>query len=132
MDIYKKLYEEAEATYDEIGKLEVGSEQHVKAVNCANNMVGVLNEHDRIVLEKRKLDVEEAKLDIELAKLKSENQFRWVPHVITGFTTALTLGMYAWTVLSERKFEAGGHMLTSEAGRTSRRALLSLRDMIRR
>ena len=132
MSVYTKLYEETQHQYEEIGRMELGSDEHVKTVNCANSMTDRLLDRDRLLLEERKLDIEERKLELEQEKLQNERRGKWLPHVITVVTTGLCIGTQVWTVLSERKFEAKGLMLTSEAGRSSRRSLLSLVDKFRK
>ena len=128
MSVYESMYQEAQNHLDEIGKMEFGTEEYVRTVNCTNNMVDRLNEHEKLAIEQKKLKLEERKLEFEKEKLKSDKSGRLVPYIITGVTTAAGLAAHIWTVLSERKFEAGGHMLTSEAGRSSRRSLLSMVD----
>ena len=132
MSVYGKLYEETQHHIDEIGNMELGSDAHVKTVNCTGSMIDRLNEHRKIELEDRKLDIEERKLELEQARLKSEKRGRLVVNIITGVTTVGTIGVHVWTVLSDRKFESGGFMHTSEAGRSSRKTLLSLVDKIRK
>lgn len=132
MSVYGKLYEETQHHIEEIGTMALGSEDHVKTVNCTTSMIDRLNDHQKIELEDRKLDIEEKKLDLEAAKLKSDNKGRLVLNIITTVTTVGTIAVHVWTVLSDRKFESQGFMHTSEAGRTSRKTLLSLVDRFRK
>lgn len=132
MSVYGKLYEETQHHIEEIGTMALGSEEHVKTVNCTTSMIDRLNDHQKIELEDRKLDIEEKKLDLEAAKLKSDNKGRLVLNIITTVTTVGTIAVHVWTVLSDRKFESQGFMHTSEAGRTSRKTLLSLVDRFRK
>lgn len=132
MSVYGKLYEETQHHIEEIHDLELGSDAHVKTVNCTTSMIDRLNEHHKIELEDRKLDIEERKLELEEARLNSEKRGRLVVNIITGVTTVGTIAVHVWTVLSDRKFESGGFMHTSEAGRNSRRSLLSLVDKFKK
>lgn len=132
MSVYGSMYEEVKNHIEEVGRMELGSEQHVKTVNCANGMVDRLIERDKVRNEERRLDIEERKLELEEARLVSDNRGRLVVNIITGVTTVAYVATHVWTVLSDRKFESGGFMHTSEAGRTSRRNLLSLMDKFRK
>ncbi len=132
MSVYGKLYEETQHHIEEIGTMELGSDAHVKTVNCTASMIDRLNDHQKIELEDRKLDLEEKKLELEKAKLKSDKKGRLVLNIITSATTVATIGVHVWTVLSDRKFESEGFMHTSEAGRNSRKTLLSLVDRFRK
>ena len=132
MSVYRTMYDEAQNHFEEIGKMELGSDEHVKTVNCANEMIDRLIERDKIANEERKLDIEEQKIDVELAKLQSDNKNRKLTMGITLFTAVMYVGGHVWTVLSDRDFEAKGFMHTSEAGRNSRRNLLNLLDKLLR
>lgn len=130
MSVYSKMYDEALNHYEKIGRMELGSDAHVKTVNCANEMMDRLIERDKIITEDRKLDIEEQKIDVEMAKIKNDSKNRKFTAVITAITTATYIGVHVWTVLSDRKFEAEGFMHTSEAGKSSRRSLLNLVDKL--
>ena len=130
MSVYSKMYDEAQNHFEEIGRMALGSDEHVKTVNCANEMVDRLIERDKIANEERKLDIEEQKIEVELAKIASENKNRKLTIAVTLITSALYIGGHAWTVLSERDFELKGCMLSSEAGRSSRRNMLNLLDKL--
>lgn len=132
MSVYKKLYEETKNHIEEIHDMELGSDQHVKTVDCMTSMIDRLNDFKKVEIEERKLDIEERKLELEEARLASDKTGRLVVNIITGVTTVGTIAVHVWTVLSDRKFESGGFMHTSEAGRNSRRTLLSLVDRFKK
>lgn len=132
MSVYRSMYEEVENHISEIGKMELGSSEHVATVNCTNSMIDRLNECDKIKNEERKIDIEEKKLELEEARLASDQRGRLALNVITVATTVGYVAVHVWTVLSDRKFESGGFMHTSEAGRSSRRNLLSLMDKFKK
>ena len=125
MSVYRSMYEEVESNIGDIGKMELGSEQHIATVNCVNSMIDRLNECDKIKNEERKIDIEET-------RLASDQRGRLALNVITVTTTVAYVAVHVWTVLSDRKFESEGFMHTSEAGRSSRRSLLSLMDKFRK
>jgi hypothetical protein len=130
MSVYKTMYDEAQNHFEEIGKMQLGTDEHTKAVNSANGIVDRLLERDKIASEERKLDIEEQKIEVELAKLASENKNRRATIAVTLLTATAYIAANVWTMVSERDFEKAGCMLTSEAGRTSRRNLLGLLDKI--
>lgn len=132
MSVYKTMYDEAQKHFEEIGQMQLGTDEHTKAVSCANGMVDRLIERDKIINEDRKLDIEERKIDAEFAKIVNDAKNRKLTIAITALTTAAYAGIHVWTVLSDRAFESNGFMHTSEAGRNSRRSLLSLVDKLLR
>ena len=125
MSVYRSMYEEVESNIGDIGKMELGSEQHIATVNCVNSMIDRLNECDKIKNEERKIDIEEKKLELEKARLASDQRGRLALNVITVTTTVAYVAVHVWTVLSDRSFAAECFMHTSHAGRSSRRSLLT-------
>ena len=130
MSVYSTMYDEAQNHFAEIGKMELGSDEHVKTVECANSMVDRLNERDRIANEDRQLELKEREIELEYARIESEKRGRRNTTVLTLITFAGYAGLQVWTLLSDREFEAKGLMNTSEAGRTSKRNLLNLVDKL--
>lgn len=130
MGVYNTMYDEAQDHFEKVGKMELGSDEHVKTVNCANGIIDRLLKRDEIANEERKIALEEQKIEVELAKIASDNRNRNIATVVTLITTTAYVGVSVWTILSERDFEKAGYMLSSEAGRTSRRNLLNLLDKV--
>lgn len=119
------MYEEVMDDLKEIKKMEVGSDQHVKAVGVANSMLDRLGEFQKIENEKKRLEIEERKSLIEAARLESEKKDRNFKNGITIGTTLLSTGVYVGTVIASMRFEQG-YTHTTEAGKSSLRALLNL------
>lgn len=130
MSIERTMYEEALKEYDEIGRMELGSEQYVKTVQGANSIVDRLNETDRVELDKRKLEVEEEKIKLEQCKLENEKQDRFWRNIITIGTFVAGAGITIWANVDSKRFELEGTH-TTEAGRTSQRKLLSFWDKMK-
>lgn len=118
MDIENTIYDGAQKTYEEVQSLEIGSEQHAKAIQAANSMVDRLNEMKKIENENRKLDLEEE-------KLKSDKKDHLVRDIITVGLNVLFVGVTIWANVDSKRFEQG-FTHTTEAGKSSSRTLLNL------
>lgn len=125
MSIERLLFEEAEAQLQEIHKLQVGSDESVKAINAVNGMVDRIHEAEKIKSENRRLDVEERKNDIEERRVDSE---RIVRKAEIAYKLLIAIGYAAlegWAHVSSKKWEEG-YTQTTDSGRASTRNLLSL------
>ena len=125
MSIERLLYEEVESQVQEIHKMQLGSDECVKAINAMSGMVDRIQEAEKIKNEYRKLEIEERKNDIEERKVESE---RFVQSMRNGITIAIAV-IYAtvevWAHVSSKQFEQD-YTHTTDSGRTSTRNLLSL------
>lgn len=130
MSVETIMYEEARKEYEEAGKLELGSDQHVKTIQAANSIVDRLSENMKIENEARKLDLEERRLEIEEQRLENDKKGNLVRNVLTGAMFVLSTGVTIWANIDAKKFE-GAFTHTTEAGRNSTRKLLSLLDKIK-
>ena len=127
MSVENVMYEEAKKEFEEVGKMELGSEAYVKTVQGANSMVDRLNEAAKIENETRKLDIEERRLDIEEKKNEVEKKDKFIKNAISVGTSVLYVGVTIWANVSSKRFEQG-FTHTTEAGRNSTRKLLGLLD----
>lgn len=127
MSVERTMYEEAQKEFEEVGKMKLGSEEHVKTTNAANAMVDRLNEMEKIKVEHRKLDVEERRLDIEEKKADNDKKDRFIKNCLTAGTFVASTAVLIWANIDSKKFE-GAFTHTTEAGRGSERKLLSLLD----
>lgn len=130
MSIERTMYEEAEKQFVEIGKMELGSDQYVKTVNGATDIVDRLNELEKIKNEKRKLDIEEKKIEVENARLDRSDKADLFKNVMTGVTFVASLAVTVWGYVDSKRFEQG-YTHTTEAGRASTRKLLSFLDRVK-
>lgn len=125
MSIERLLYEEVESQMQEIHKMQLGTDECVKAINAVGGMVDRIQEAEKIKNESRKLEIEERKNDIEERKVESE---RFVQSMRNGITIAIALTYAAveiWAHVSSKAFEQD-YTQTTDSGRTSTRNLLSL------
>lgn len=129
-NVERAMRDEANKEFEELGKMKLGSEEHVKTANVANSTVDRLNEMEKINIEHRKLDIEERKLDIEEKKLENDKKNNLVKNVLTGTIFVVSTGITIWANIDSKKFE-GAFTHTTEAGRGSERKLLSLLDKVR-
>lgn len=127
MSIERIMYEEIQKEFEEMGKMELGSEQHVKTAQVVNNTMDRLNKIDEIKNETLKLAIEERKLDIEEERIELEKKENLFKHLMTGTMFVLSLGVTIWANLDSKAFETE-NTHTTEAGRASTRRLLSLLD----
>lgn len=125
MSIESVLKDEVLNELESVRKMELGSDQHVKTVGAVNSMVDRLVESLKLDNEKKRLEIEERKSLIDAARLESEKKDRNVKNVITIGTTLLYTGVMIWANIDSKRFEQG-YTHTTEAGKSSSRALLNL------
>lgn len=125
MSIESVLKDEVLNELESVRKMELGSDQHVKTVGAVNSMVDRLGESLKLDNEKKRLEIEERKTLIEAARLESEKKDRKAKNVITIGTTLLYTGVMIWANIDSKRFEQG-YTHTTEAGKSSSRALLNL------
>lgn len=125
MSIERAMRDEVMNELKEVGKMELGSDQHVKTVGAINSMLDRLGESQKLDNEKKRLEIEERKSLIEAARIESEKRDRAVKNGITiGTTLAFALIQIGANIASMR-FEQG-YTHTTEAGKNSSRTLLNL------
>ena len=124
------MRKEALDEFVEIGKLEIGSEKHLKAVQAVNSVVDRLNKIEEINIEKEKLEIEREKIEVEEQKLNNDKRNSLVRNVLTGATFVIATGVTIWANYDSKKFE-GAFTHTTEAGKNSERKLLSLMDKVK-
>lgn len=130
MSVENVIREEASLEFEEIGKMELGSDAHAKAVQAANAMVDRLNESDKIENEKRRLDIEERRLDIEERKVENDRKLGLIRNALTFATFVGSVGVTIWANIDSKRFEQG-FTHTTDAGRSSSRSLLNLLDKLK-
>ena len=125
MSIERAMQDEVMNELKEVGKMELGSDQHVKTVGAINSMLDRLGESQKLDNEKKRLEIEERKSLIEAARLESEKRDRAVKNGITIGTTLAFLGVQIGANIMSMRFEQG-YTHTTEAGKNSSRTLLNL------
>jgi hypothetical protein len=124
------MYDEVIDEFVEIGKMELGTEQHLKAIQAANSVVDRLNKAEEIKVEREKLEIEKAKLEVEEQKLDHDKRNSLIRNILTGGTFIIATGVTIWANYDSKKFE-GAFTHTTEAGKGSERRLLSLMDKVK-
>ena len=127
-EVKRLATEEVANEYEEMGKMKLGSEEHVKTAQVANGVMDRLIKLDEIENERRKLDNEEKKLRIEEERLIHDKKVDWAKIWVGVATTASTMAAWVWANNNSTKLELGGHMHSTEAGRSVNRKLLGLLD----
>ena len=106
MEIKERLSEEFENELEDIGRMEVGSEEHKLAVDSVTKLA------DRI---------------IEIKKLEDEKKDRFVKNAISIGTFVGSAAIYGLAFIVSTNFERIGSF-TTEGGRISVRELLKLKS----
>lgn len=127
-ELEQAYYEEVLSELEEISKMELGSDAHVKTAQVANSMIDKLNEAERIKNEQKRLENEEQKLAIEAEKNEIEKRNNLIKNVLTGAVFAVSTGITIWSNVTAMRFETSGHLHTTEPGKGSTRKLLNLLD----
>lgn len=125
MSIERAMRDEVMNELKEVGKMELGSDQHVKTVGAINSMLDRLGESQKLDNEKKRLEIEERKSLIEAARLESEKRDRAVKNGITIGTTLAFLCVQIGANIMSMRFEQD-YTHTTEAGKNSSRTLLNL------
>lgn len=130
MELIRVMQEEVTTEIEELGKMKLGSEEHVKTAEVVTKLC------DRIIeLKKFELDVNKAtddvdakttSLRIEAEKAKFEKHDARVKNGIAVGTTILTLGVTVGATIYSWIKEDGGTM-TFTAGKEAMRSLLKFR-----
>lgn len=131
MSMYEKLHAEAVSEIEEVGKMTLGSDDHVKTVQAVNGMADRLIKWKEVENESRKLDIEEKKNEIEEKKLESTKKQQFIDTAVKVGTTVLYVGGLALVLVLDNQLETGGFQRSSDMGQTTKRKLLSLTDKIK-
>lgn len=125
MSIERAMRDEAMNELKEVGKMKLGSDEHIKTVGAVNSMVDRLSEYEKIANEKKRLEIEERKTLIEAARLENDKKDRAIKNGITIGTSVGFILVNVGTVIASMRFEQG-YTHTTEAGKSSLRTLLNL------
>lgn len=117
-DFEQVMVEEAQAEFEEAGKMALGSKEHEATVKTATMITEQLNEMNRIKNEAKKLEIEEKKAKNDKFKVIVDGTVKVGTTVLAG---ALFLGAY----VMDRKDDRDGILTTSERGRQAKRSLFS-------
>lgn len=115
MKIEDMIVEEIKSEIEEIGKIEVGSDTHEKAVNSATKLMDRHIKMKELEIEENKIYLENERVELEKKKVQDEKHDRWVKNATVIGTT---VGGALITVVFARyayRFEEYG-TITTKAG----------------
>lgn len=128
MSVKTLLAEEFKSEIEEIGKLEVGSEQHKAAVDSATKLVDRIIELEKFESDRVTKEInQKTDTDLKLRQLEDEKKDRFTRNCITVGVTAAQLTAAGLAFVMSMNFEKEG-TLTTEGGRSSLRQLLKFRS----
>lgn len=131
MDVLEKAELEANFELDQLGtKLEVGSDEHKKAMSDAVQLIDritelkkVENERERLRLDeakmeadKNKADIEQQRVDLEREKHTAERKHNIIRYVLDGLAIAVPAGITALGLFLTYNIEVDG-VQASQIGR---------------
>ena len=128
MSVKTLLVEEFKSEIEEIGKLEVGSEQHKAAVDSATKLVDRIIEIEKFESDRNaKENNQKTDTDLKLRQLEDEKKDRFIRNCITVGIAAGQLTAAGLAFVMSMNFEKEG-TLTTEGGRSSLKQLLKFRS----
>lgn len=113
MSIETMLHQEIKAELDELSRLQVGSEEHEKAVNSIVKLADRAIEMERLGIESQeKVENREAEIDLKLKQIAEERKGR-ISRDLFGFITfAGTAAITIWGTKASFQFEKDGTITT--------------------
>lgn len=127
MSIKTVMMGEVKDEFEKIGKMELGSDAHVKTAGVANATMDRLIKMDEVENERKQLELKERELEIEEQKLTKDRKLDKIKTIGSWVMFGICTGVSIWANIDSKKFE-GAFTHTTEAGRSSERKLLGLMD----
>ena len=124
-EIKRLLEEELVSEINELGKMNLGSDEYKTTVDGIGKLLDRVNESEKIqkeVAEKEAARMQEAEL--EQAKIAESKKSRWTQVVTTGLGLLVGAGLTIWGTVTSIEFEKEGTITTS-AGKNHIRNLFS-------
>ena len=123
MGVVSKIEAEFDSQIEELGKMELGTDQYVKTVDgtckLADRLIAIQKNNDEYDLKLRQMEEEKLKREEEALQNKKRNRIEWAK-VIVPTVGAATMGVV--TMIWE-KFDT----MTLTSGKTAFRDILSFR-----
>lgn len=117
MNMKRLLCDEFQSEIEELGKMELGTDEYKVAVDGVTKLADRLIEIDKIdISHDEKMESLRVDREIKEAQMKDERKDRTIKNVIAVGTTAATIGVTVWGALKTWKFEEEG-TITSMFGR---------------
>lgn len=114
------LTEEIKEEFEELSKIQVGTDEHKTAVDAITKLMDREIEIKKLELEERKaedeFELEKSKNEIDEAKAENERKHNKTQNWLQGLGIAIPAGLTIWGTLKTIKFEETG-TCTTVAGR---------------
>lgn len=115
--IRSKLHIEIEEGFDELNKMEIGTDQHKAAVDELSKLMDRAIEFEKVENEAEdKRKTRENEKTLRLKQMEDDKKDRLVKNCLTGASILSGIGVTVWGALKSWKFEETG-TITSTAGR---------------
>ncbi len=113
MELKTLLKEEIQDEMNELGKLEIGTDKYKATVDGVTKLVDRAIELEKIEVEKNeKMDDRDINIEIQDKRLKIEKRDKFVGHLLTGVSIAVTTAVTVWGTFKTLKFEETGTVTT--------------------
>lgn len=127
MRIETMLHEGIEDGFNELKKVQVGSELYKTTVDGLTKLVDRAIELEKLEADvQNKVDDREAENELKLKQMKEERQDRIVKNGLTAVSVFGGIGLTVWGALKSWKFEETG-TITSGPGREFMKKLFHMR-----
>lgn len=126
MGIRTELRTEILDEIKELKKMELGSEQHNKAVDSVTKLVDKINDIDRVDHElQTKTEFEEQEFRLKVQQLELDKRDKIIKNCLTGVSIVGSFAIAVWGTIASINFEKEGTITTS-AGRKHLNKILSM------
>lgn len=109
MTVKNTFIEEIESQFEELGDLELGTEQYEKTVNGIAKLSDQLIELEKLEVEREKMSDEYA---IKTAQMEEDRKDRKVKNWLTGAGIVIPAGVAVWGTVKSIRFEKDGVITT--------------------
>lgn len=113
MSIKTQLSEEIKDEFENLKKVELGSDKHKIAVDSLTKLLDRSIEMDKLDLEYQdKYESRETEKELKEKQMKDEKKDRLVKNVLTGVSVVGGFGLTVWGTIKSIKFEETGSITT--------------------
>jgi hypothetical protein len=113
MKIETMLHGEIESEFEELKRMQVGSEEHKTAVESLNKLMDRAIEIDKLNIQHEdELKRQALEQEFKQKQLDDENKDRTVKNILTGLGIGLPLAVTIWGTVKSLEFEKEGTITT--------------------
>lgn len=124
MNMKRLLCEEFQSEIEELGKMQLGTDEYKVAVDGVTKLADRLIEIDKIdINHDEKMESLRADREIKEAQMKDERKDRVIKNVLTGVSIGGGFALTVWGALNAWKFEEHG-TVSSNMGREFMKRIL--------